>query len=109
MIPFSSLIEAVRKAADDYPERISGRAEYRHTNGRPICIVGHAFHSLGVKIPFEQNGTKVFRLDFDQLGIGKPSRPGQLEWLDSVQEWQDANINWRDSIDKADDEWGIPS
>lgn len=120
LIPFSRVIERVRKLANDYPERVA-ECEYFNNMGEPQCIWGHVFADLGCAIEWQKgsrtcwvvapNGEMVtdagssiqyFRPNWGQLGIEGPNSV-QLEWSCRVQGNQDREIAWGFAVGSVDE------
>lgn len=75
-------------------------------DGQASCIVGQALHNLGVPLEeFEEHEQlqgsttikKILGMDDIQLEFHRK----ELEWIDDVQESQDANVPWLDSVERA--------
>lgn len=122
MVPFSRVIERVRKLANDYPDRVA-ECEYFNNKGEPQCIWGHVFAHLGCAIEWQEdgltcwvvapNGERVtdagssiedFRPDWGQLGIEGPNS-SQLRWACGVQNNQDSGMAWGFAVGSMDEEF----
>lgn len=119
LIPFSRVIERVRKLANDSPGQVA-ECEYFNNKGEPQCIWGHIFAELGCTVEqwkdgltywvVAPNGERVtdagssiedFRPDWKQLGIEEPNSR-QLEWSCRVQANQDKPIAWGFAVGSVD-------
>jgi hypothetical protein len=111
VIPFDSLLQAVRYAANRYPDRVTD-TQASHSDGNPSywdyfldqpgCIVGMALHySFDIRIKLEHNSIGVRHLNWLHLGFIPPIE-WEIRWLELVQNAQDAGMPWRAAITAAD-------
>lgn len=83
----------VRRLARQQPERTT-ECSYVGHDSKPQCIIGHACHALGVStfVLGMWEGFPVLDLDFQ----------GDSEWLQQVQNNQDAGACWALAVSDAD-------
>ena len=130
MKPFSEVIELVRKRAERDGDHVARCVYYEGVN--PNCIIGHVLQELGVfpefggpliedgrlgLAPFAENmvmrdGSRfaaqrwfAAELPWDKLDYSPT--PLELEWVGTVQGYQDKGNNWRDSVAHADRTIGV--
>lgn len=117
LIPFSRVIERVRKLANDYPERVA-ECEYFNNNGEPLCIWGHVFADLGCSLKIvggylkevqSRLGEKVVAMDISiadwvAAGVEQPTRHEE-EWARRTQENQDKPMAWGFAVGSVDEDF----
>lgn len=120
LIPFSRVIERVRKLANDYPDRVA-ECEYFNNKGEPQCIWGHVFADLGCAIEFDEShetwwvtnasGQRVTQrgaslaedwIDWEVLGIECPN-DDERAWSETVQQEQDTPFAWGFAVGVVDE------
>jgi hypothetical protein len=109
--PFTAtdVVAQVRREAVAQPDYVSPACQYVSDNAdHPICIVGHALHSLGVTLDelFQLEGQNVddvvIALELaDPLDVFDGLDP-LVSWLASVQMRQDNGVSWETAVAEAD-------
>jgi hypothetical protein len=127
-ITMNDIIKQVRIVAAERPEHVyekpdgeNGSCHYFY-DGAPSCIIGHAFHSLGVNVnqlarvnpgPFKND---VMPVDVAVVSLGlvkgdvnpevmdayPAEQETEVEWLKEVQHNQDEGESWGDAVAHAD-------
>ncbi|KPG13708.1 hypothetical protein [Mycobacteroides immunogenum] len=122
LIPFSRVIERVRKLANDYPER-KAECEYFNMSGTPQCIWGHVFAELGCSTKYDESrevwwvvnasGDRVTEAgsslnedhpDWGALGVEHPNADQQA-WSEMVQQEQDTPLAWGFAVGSVDEDF----
>lgn len=112
------LVEQIRKEAAAQPDRIGtttqvpgGPCMYGHIVGgkyEPVCLVGHAFHALGITLRDGNLSTSFLRAWGNNLLVGYQSADDpeddleQRNWIERVQKYQDRGFAWAEAVSRAD-------
>jgi hypothetical protein len=109
-ITATEIIAEVHRLAEANPKNRYLEADCYYTrgacsNGSSGCIVGQALSALGY-------GEKLAHLDDERpQGIlrvasllGITGEQDQLDWLETVQDWQDRGDTWCDAVARAEAE-----
>lgn len=94
----AQLIEATRQAAANDPDHTVNTCRYADTEGNPSCLVGRAFHALGVDLltlPAEAIDTIM-----EETGTASEA---EIAWLSIAQLRQDEEYQWDEAVAEADD------
>jgi hypothetical protein len=107
-ITATEIIAEVQRIAEAAPENQYLEADCHYTqgactNGSSGCIVGQALTALGygqqLAILDDERPQGILRV-IARLGI--TGEQGQLDWLETVQDWQDRGDPWRDVVARAE-------
>lgn len=112
------LVEQIRKEAAAQPDRIGtttqvpgGPCMYGHIVGgkyEPVCLVGHAFHTLGITVRDGNLSTSFLRAWHNNMLVGYTSADDpeddveQRDWIESVQHYQDLGFPFAKAVSRAD-------
>lgn len=101
------LIGLVRQKAGERPDYVyhapGGDTCAYVVNGEPSCLIGHALFEAGViDAEFErhEDNCHVFSFLYPELGLHLS--PDELNWIDLVQNAQDANKPWGEAVKVGD-------
>lgn len=118
MKPFSTVIDTIRRLADEHPDQVADSKYFYEHDDSPCCIIGHVFAAFGarpmVRPDSERHavcgdqgdhvvdeGDGIYMVDWNALGIQGPAGP-EYEWAHGVQADQDAGTRWGDAVRNAD-------
>ncbi|PVB19776.1 hypothetical protein [Mycobacteroides abscessus] len=123
LIPFSRVIERVRKLANDYPDRVV-ECQYFDNGGAPECIFGTVLHELGcylnvtteddvevawevrgpTGVPVVNDGESISDAHWIAAGVAEPTKD-QAGWAVNVQDTQDNNLAWGFAVGSVDEDF----
>lgn len=117
MSPINEIINAVRAAASANPDFIyeppteidgeqnySRSCVYKTDDGKPSCIIGHAFAATGYLDDVSAFAGSVRTVI---AGLEIEATTKQVRWLEMVQEKQDDMLDWSFAVESADLENGV--
>jgi hypothetical protein len=106
-----TVIKAIRDVAERHPDYVypggldQGGGCFYVTDGKPSCLLGHAFWNLDMvdgNIENSDLNHQGILTILDTFGLEDADEP-ELAWLERVQESQDSGQTWRDAVQFADD------
>ena len=109
-----SLIDAVRKAANDDPDFIyhkprGGELCYYVYGAKPSCIVGKAAWNLGlIDASFEKTSDNTSGVSGLMERLAIDLEFDEQEWLEEAQNAQDTGASWFAAVRRADRAVALP-
>ena len=78
---------------------------------RPICLVGHALHQLGVKVPRDGNMERFRTLIQDgmidlDIDVQDSEQYEAMMWIDRAQRAQDRGRSWGEALEMTHEAYG---
>lgn len=123
LIPFSRVIERVRKLANEQPDRVGASQYFNDESASPEDIFGIVLEELGATfVPDDmggniwgkqrENGTHPFvgrsnlwpqNLHWEELGVSEPNED-ESAWVKAVA-WEQDEISWGFAVGSVDEDF----